>query len=194
LDPRITRFARSLAFSIGLLSGGLAAAAPTVTYFGGLAFGIQDLVVSGTNYDVSFRFGSYDTVFASDAPTFIGDSGEASAAANALLAVLDAEPAVIIGGAGRSGILFVPYGDSFQGDATLYLAAQTGYEDGTGTSWRRYGDLLDYKNADRTDRNMAFAVFTADNSVPEPGSLALALAAGAGAGAGLAWARRKRRG
>ncbi|MDE2612301.1 MAG: hypothetical protein KGL78_02580 [Burkholderiales bacterium] len=71
---RTTRFARSLAFSIGLLSGGLAAAAPTVTYFGGLALGIQDLVVSGTNYDVSFRFGSYDTVFASDAPTFIGDS------------------------------------------------------------------------------------------------------------------------
>lgn len=169
----ISRLLQTLTFTLGLFGAGLSTAAPVVTYSGGVATGIQDLVVGTTTYDVSFVFGSYNTVFASDAPTFLGDLAGANAAADALKALLDPLPAVTIGsGTGCCGLLWVPY----QATATHYEATQTGYGDAIGASWQRYGNFSDSRTADRTSANWSFAVLTLNqNTVPEPGSLALVL-------------------
>ena len=169
----MARLLKAFTLSVGVLAGSLAGAAPTISYSGGVAVGIQDLEVDGLTYDVSFVFGPYNTVFASDNPTFLGDETAANEAADALLAVLGAPPTVVIGDPSSCcGILWVAFADQFQGNLGQYAAAQTGYQDGAGATWQRFGPFADAKTANRTLNNWAFAVFT-PNSVPEPGSLAL---------------------
>jgi hypothetical protein len=54
------------------------------------ATGIDGLVVDGVTYDVTFVHASYDTVYASTPPTFIGNQSGAFDAASALATALNA--------------------------------------------------------------------------------------------------------
>lgn len=169
----IARLLKAFTLSVGLLAGSLAGAAPTISYSGGVAVGVNDLEVDGVSYNVSFVFGSYNAVFASGSPTFLGDQSLADEAADALVTVLGGAPATVIGDpANCCGVLWVPFADQYLGDIGKYEATQSGYQDGSGATWQRFGNFVDTKGAARESNNWAFAVFT-QNSVPEPGSLAL---------------------
>jgi hypothetical protein len=52
------------------------------------ASGIDGLVVDGVTYDVRFYNSSYDSIYSSTAPTFLGKSGGAADAASALASAL----------------------------------------------------------------------------------------------------------
>lgn len=160
----------------GLFACAVAEAA-LVTYASGLAVGIQDLDVDGVHYDVAFRFGSYDTIFAVETPTFLGNALGANHAADAMLALLNAEsPVPRIGDGSENGGLWVVYDDREinHNDPTMYTAKQLAYSTRTAGAWQRFGDFADFKSADETAFNEAFAVFTPRAGViPEPISSAL---------------------
>ncbi|HEY4080546.1 MAG TPA: PEP-CTERM sorting domain-containing protein [Burkholderiaceae bacterium] len=202
------RSLKPLVLAIGLLTGVLATAAPTVTYSGGIAIGVQDLVVSGVNYDVSFVTGSYNSLFASTPPTFLGNAAGALEAGLALINLMNAQTATLLGNSGTCcGAVFVPYADSFIGSDgspvtppygqpdDWFKSIDIAYQDGTGEFWARYGDSLALKAIDVADYNSydwRMAMFTADapqNDTPEPDALVLACTALAG----LAWTRRRKR-
>ncbi|MBT9457804.1 MAG: PEP-CTERM sorting domain-containing protein [Burkholderiaceae bacterium] len=157
-----------------LLASSLAAAAPVLQTAGGRATGVQDLVVGGINYDVSFAFGSYDSAFGSSVPTFFGSPSGSLEAMNAIWSLLNGSSYEVGWNTDRpSGSVVVPY----KGTDTAFTARQIGYDDDAGTVWHNnVGDFGGPKDTDSGFRNRAFAVFTVDpvnNNVPEPGSAAL---------------------
>jgi hypothetical protein len=174
MDLNAPRMLATAAIVASLFTSPLAHAAPVVLYASGLAVGIQDLLVDGVFYAVDFRFGSYDAIFATDNPTFLGNALGANHAADSMMAVLNAEaPPPRIGNGSAIGGLWVVYADIEvnQNDPNQYTAKQLGYQ---GPTWQRFGDFSDFKSADRTSLNDAFAVFTPQPvSIPEPGSVAL---------------------
>ena len=202
------RLLKPFVLAVGLWTGTLAVAAPTVTYAGGIAIGVQDLVVDGINYDASFVIGSYNSLFASTPPTFLGNAAGALEAGFALIDLMNAQTAALIGTSGTCcGALFIPYADSFIGSNGLpapplygqaddwFKSVTIAYEDGTGESWARYGDSLAVKAISPSDYNSydwLMVTFTADaqqNEIPEPGALVLS----ATPLAGLVWTMRRRR-
>lgn len=155
-----------------LLASGLAGAAPVVQTVGSKATGIQDLVVDGVNYDVSFVFGSYNSVFGSSTPTFFGNELGATHAKDAMWSLLNGSK-LTIGINGSQGNLAVIWDDN-PNDHSWWAAKWAYYTDGTGTVWKNQPNLTGPKNRDNTPYNIAFALFTADPiHVPEPGSAAL---------------------
>ncbi|MDM4765180.1 PEP-CTERM sorting domain-containing protein [Pelomonas sp. SE-A7] len=190
MTKSLSRLLQPLALAGGLLIGGLVTAAPVVTYSGNVATGVQHLDVGGTSYNVSFVFGSYNSVFGVNLPSFLGNALAANDAANALVAVLDAESAAPLGGGvACCGAMWLAFADNEDGDTSRFTAKQTGYQDTTGAHWQRYGDFVGGKDTDFTDSNWGFAVFQAeDGRLPEPGALVLTGLALAG----LAWTRRRR--
>jgi hypothetical protein len=153
-----------LVAAIFLFAGSYANAVSTVNYSSGVATGISDLDVGGTTYNVSFEFGSYNSVFGATLPTFLGDLSGAGAAANAMMAVLNAEPSSpVIGDAGRiQGLLWTVYSV----DATDFRATQLGYQP---APWQRFDNFLGGTSIDFTSRNWGFAKFTAV-AAPDAGS------------------------
>lgn len=138
-----------------------------INYDGGTGFaiGIDDLVVAGVNYNVDFMDASYDSVYASMAPTFFGDAAGASVAADAIMDALNAEAVVPEINAFPNEILWVSY-DVAGGD---FFAAQTGHNIST-DPWRRFGNFSGDRSTDWGP--WYFAKFT-QAQVPEPGTLAL---------------------
>lgn len=153
--------------ALSLFASGYASAVPIVNYSSGVATGISGLNVGGSDYDVSFVFGAYNAVFGTTTPTFLGDSAGADAAANAMMAVLNAEvPSPTIGSGSRLGVLWTVYSAT----ATNFLATQVGYQP---SPWQRFGDFFGNVTTDHTANNWGFAKFTAVAAVPEPATLAL---------------------
>lgn len=162
-----------------LFAGSQANAVPIVNYSGGVATGISGLTVGSSLYNVDFVFGSYNAVFGATSPTFLGDFAGADAAANAMMATLNAELVPpTIGNGSRLGVLWTVYSVS----ATNFLATQVGYQP---PPWQRFGNFNGVNTVDHTSSNWGFATFT---TVPEPATLALM-----GLGfAGLGVMRRRR--
>lgn len=140
------------------------------------ATGITGLEVLGEVLDVTFVAGSsYNDVFASDDPFFLGDEDGAVAAIDAIVAAFgDA----IYGAVGMgfdpsftgSSLIFVPYFASAESNSGAYAGGLTG-----DTSWfvTTYGarSAEDF-SAFEPRRYTSFAIFT-PTRVPEPGTLAL---------------------
>jgi hypothetical protein len=82
------------------------------------ASGIDGLVVDGVTYDVTFYNSSYDSIYSSTVPTFLGNSGGAADAASALASVLSSFGVTELVGIGpQANALLVPFSD-----ARLYRA------------------------------------------------------------------------
>jgi hypothetical protein len=151
----------------------------------GDAIGIAGLAVDGTLYDVTFIHESYDNVYASTAPTFVGNPTDGNHAATALSAALNFLGVTKLdGGVTEAAIpdTFNLTGDCFGVAAPCFSGYST---DLTGTIWSVATVAAESDLVFVVDQ----AVFT---SVPGP-------AAGAGfpglvvAAAGLlAWWRRRK--
>jgi hypothetical protein len=147
------------------------------------ASGIDGLVVDGATYDVTFISASYDTVYASIAPSFLGENATASDAATALANALNTF--AVTETTNSTFGLQIPYFDSpgfedFSDEAFNYDHAVSSAD---------WGALDGNPNSDSIDYSYeAFVVFSA---TPLPSALPL-FAGGLGALSLFGW-RRKRK-
>lgn len=157
--------------AVASLAGAGAAHAAMVTYDGGTGYatGIDNLSLGGSSYHVDFVNGSYNSVYSSMLPMFLGDAGGANDAANAIMDTLNAELAVPEINSYPNEVLWVPFDLDASGD--FFFATQTGH-DVSSDPWQRYANFMG--DTSTTWEPWYFAKFSA---APEPGTVGL-LAAG----------------
>jgi hypothetical protein len=152
------------------------------------ATGITNLVIGGDLLDVSFSQLSYDDLFASSDPYFLGDKSGADDAREAMFGALNAAgaPSVIaIPGTSGSASVFTPYQLNGATDVFVTVAARTP----SSPLWGASGDGTIPRNAPLSgDPNSVFTYATFTLGVPIPTTLALF---GLGL-AGIGWTRRKK--
>ena len=137
--PRMRVLVSNVVAIVSLMSAGVVHGAVVIYDAGtGYATGIDGLVVQGEIYNVDFIDASYDTAYASRAPTFFGDKSGANAASNAMMDILNAEAVVPQINASTSEVLFVPYAFYVENE---FFATQVGHDVGT-APWRRYLDFV----------------------------------------------------
>ena len=132
---KATKFLMPVVFAVSQYT-----AAQVVTYDNaGFATGITGLNYAGSEFDVAFTDGSYDDLYGTTAPYFLGDADAADGAADAIQAVLNAEAvAPRLDTVHGSELLSVPHTRATTADPLKMQAARTGYNNG---AWQRYGDI-----------------------------------------------------
>lgn len=113
-------------------------AGPHVVYAdnSGQATGINNLYVDGTCVDVRFARGSYQDVYGAASPRYLGLEPAANAAADAIMAVLNAEPTVPEINDSPNEVLWIPTDRS----RLTFQAEQVGHNQ-SWLPWQRFGDF-----------------------------------------------------
>ena len=134
---KATRMVLALIFAISQH-----AAAQVVTYDNaGKAIGIIGLNYAGSEFNVVFTDGTYDDLYETTAPYFLGDYGAADGAADAIKDVLNAEETTPrLDTVHSSELLSVPYTRENPTYPLEMQAARTGYNSDY-DEWVRYGDI-----------------------------------------------------
>jgi hypothetical protein len=132
----------------------------------GYAIGIENLIVSSNEYNVSIMSGSYNSVFGGSTPTFWGDVAGARVAADAIRDALDAESPIPKISVGPNEILWVPYDTP----DSNFLAVQIAHNVNTDPWSTGWGDFIG-PTAMAWGDHWQFASFTP--TVPEPSTMLL---------------------
>jgi hypothetical protein len=131
----------------------------------GYAIGIENLIVSSNEYNVSFMSGSYNSVFGGSTPTFWGDIAGARVAADAIRDALNADLPIPEISAITNEVLWVPYDTP----GSYFLAVQVAHNVSTDPWSTGWGDFMG-NTAETWSNNWQFASFT---PVPEPSTMLL---------------------
>jgi hypothetical protein len=166
----------------GVVAAGPSQAATLVVTIGGVT-GIDDLFVGNTIYDVTFVNDSYNNVYASTPPTFLGDPTDAAQATTAIATTLNSlSVALVVGGA---TLILVPFDDNAIFNTFSWSQSQSGV-------WSPPQPAFTLNNSYvQGDPGGVYAVFA-----PAPGPIAGAGLPGLmmfNCGVVLVWWRRKRK-
>lgn len=171
-----------LAAMVGMALLGSQASASTLVGTTSAATGIDGLLVDGVTYNVTFVHDSYNNVYSSTPPTFLGEPSTADDAANALADALTALAVTEVSAAGADGAVFIPDYDA----AGSNIGPYAGYAGGS--SW--YG-VAGYTAVDTSVSSSGDYSTWSNAATPLPAALPL-FATGLGALGLLGW-RRKRK-
>jgi hypothetical protein len=156
------------------------------------ATGIDGLVVDGTTYNLTFSDASYNSVYASSAPTFLGNFSGAIDASIALAAALnDLNVLTLTGLVNTVEAAWIPYIHTYPTDPTAVFSTLAVCNPCLlAGGWSNAMNLSDVYDDDLPsgDINVDYVVFSA---TPIPAALPL-FATGLGAMGLLGW-RRKRK-
>ncbi len=177
---KLTSLLAGAVLTIGIVVAAAPSLAATLVGTPSDATGINDLVVGTTTYDVTFVQGSYNSVYATTPPTFLGDFADAQTASNGIDAFLNLSGVTALN---TFTLEFaVPFAISPSSNTFVYNKL--------GPPWTDLGSANAISSI--ADGSLAQAVFTVDlTATPLPAAFPL-FASGLGALGLLGW-RRKRK-